>query len=238
MTKEILTAQDSAPNQVSGFDQALGVLRQFRGARRLSSRTVEHCELCSTNLRPDHPHLIELVSRQIVCSCDPCALLFDGGENSKFKRVSRRVLSLPDFAMTDEQWDSLIIPINLAFFFRSSIEARTIAYYPSPAGPVESLLTLDAWQAIVDGNPALQILQPDIEALLVSRIDPHRQGLSDLQHSPEYFIAPMDECYKLVGLIRAHWKGLSGGAEVWSQVESFFAELRTKSEPARRGTHA
>jgi hypothetical protein len=35
MTKEILTAQDSAPNQVSGFDQALGVLRQFRGARRL-----------------------------------------------------------------------------------------------------------------------------------------------------------------------------------------------------------
>lgn len=231
-------AQDSAPNQASGFDQALGVLRQFRGARRLSSRAVEHCELCGAELLQEHPHLIELVSRQIVCSCDPCALLFDGREHSKFKRVSRRVLSLPDFAMTDEQWDSMIIPINLAFFFRSSLEGRMIAYYPSPAGPVESLLTLDAWQTIADANPVLQNLQPDIEALLVNRIDPHRSGLSDRQHHPEYFIAPLDECYKLVGLIRAYWKGLSGGAEVWSQVESFFAELRAKSEPTSRGSHA
>src|ERR1700739_1507616 len=141
MTKEFSMAQDSAPNQAPGFDQALGVLRQFRGARRLSSRAVEHCELCSVELQTEHPHLIELVSRQIVCSCDPCALLFDGREHSKFKRVSRRVLSLPDFAMTDEQWDSMIIPINLAFFFRFSIEGRMIAMYPSPAGPVESLLT-------------------------------------------------------------------------------------------------
>jgi hypothetical protein len=238
MTKEFSTAQDSAPNQAHGFDQALGVLRQFRGARRLSSRAVEHCELCSAELQTEHPHLIELVSRQIACSCDPCALLFDGKEHSKFKRVSRRVLSLPDFTITDEQWDSLIIPINLAFFFRASIEGRMIALYPSPAGAVESLLTLDAWQAIVDANPVLQALQPDIEALLVNRIDPRRNGHSDSQHGPEYFIAPIDECYKLVGLIRAHWKGLSGGTEVWSHVDSFFAELRAKSEPAGRGTYA
>ena len=39
------------------FDQALGVLRQFRGARRLSSRAAEHCELCSIELYPDHPRL-------------------------------------------------------------------------------------------------------------------------------------------------------------------------------------
>ena len=42
--------------------------------------------------------------------------------------------------MTDAQWESLILPINLAFFFHSSVEGRTIALYPSPAGAVESLL--------------------------------------------------------------------------------------------------
>jgi hypothetical protein len=238
MTKEFSTAQDSDVTQVSGLDQALGVLRQFRGARRLGSRTVERCELCSAELYREHPHLIEVVTRQIACSCDPCALLFDGKEHSKFKRVSRRVLSLPDFAMTDQQWDSLIIPINLAFFFRASMEGRTIALYPSPAGPVESLLTLEAWHEIVDANPVLQGLQTDIEALLVNRIDAQRIGFADRARSAQYFIAPMDECYKLVGLIRAHWKGLSGGADVWSEIETFFAELRAKSEPASGGSHA
>ena len=45
-------------------------------------------------------------------------------------------------------------------------------------------------------------------------------------------MVPIDECYKLVGLIRLHWHGLSGGTEVWREVAQFFAELRTKG---RRG---
>src|SRR5262249_31764933 len=153
----------------------------------------------------------ELASRQLVCACDACAMLFDGLERSKYKRVSRRIRLLPDFAMTDAQWDSLIIPINLAFFFRSSIEGRTIALYPSPAGAVESLLTLSTWQAIVECNPVLRELDSDVEALLVNRI-----SRPQLDNAAQYYIAPIDECYRLVGLIRARWKGLSGGAEVWS----------------------
>ena len=78
--------------------------------------------------------------------------------------------------MTDAQWDSLIIPINLAFFLHSSLEARTIAFYPSPAGAVESLLTLEAWNAIVENNPVLGRMQPDIEALLVNSIGVNRCG--------------------------------------------------------------
>jgi hypothetical protein len=45
---------------------------------------------------------------------------------------------LANFEMSDGQWESLLIPINMAFFFRSSIEGRMIALYPSPAGAVES----------------------------------------------------------------------------------------------------
>jgi hypothetical protein len=33
--------------------------------------------------------------------------------------------------------------------------------------------------------------------------------------APEHYVLPIDECYKLVGLIRAQWVSLSGGTEVW-----------------------
>jgi hypothetical protein len=213
------------------FDQALGVLRQFRGARRASSRALEHCELCAVELSNDHPHLVELASRQLVCACTACALLFDGLQGGKYKRISDGVRFLPDFAMTDAQWDSLIIPINLAFFFHSSIENRTIALYPSPAGAVESMLPLDTWTSIVASNPVLNGLQSDIESLLVNRIG--RSG-----KPPEYYIAPIDECYRLVGLIRANWKGLSGGAEAWDEIDRFFSDLRSRAEVVAGGADA
>ncbi len=100
-----------------------------------------------------------------------------------------------------------------------------VALYPSPAGAVESLLSLDAWNEIVQENPALSQLQPDIEALLVNRVG-HAHELA----SAEYYIAPIDECYRLVGLIRANWKGLSGGSEVWMEIGRFFSELRSHAD--------
>jgi hypothetical protein len=54
----------------------------------------------------------------------------------------------------------------------------------------------------------------------------------------EYYIAPIDECYKLVGLIRTNWRGLSGGTEVWIEIGRFFAELRSKSELVTGGSNA
>ena len=82
-------------------------------------------------------------------------------------------------------------------------------------------------------TPILNQLKPDVEALLVNRVG-HAHGLRDA----EYYIAPIDECYKLVGLIRANWKGLSGGAEVWTEVSRFFKELQSKSEVVRGGVNA
>jgi len=207
------------------FEQAFGTLRQFTRARRSASRAVEQCELCSAGLAQEHPHLVELTSRQILCACDACAMLFDGMEKSKYKRVSRRAQYLPDFEMTDGQWESLLIPINMAFFFRSSIEGRVIALYPSPAGAVESLLPLEAWNEIAETNRALSRLLPDVEALLVNRVG-HAHGIA----RAEYYIAPIDECYKLVGLIRTNWRGLSGGTEVWTEIGRFFSDLRSASD--------
>jgi hypothetical protein len=41
-----------------------------------------------------------------------------------------------------------------------------------------------------------------------------------------------------VGLIRANWKGLSGGTEVWDEIGLFFADLRMRSGAMRGGGDA
>jgi hypothetical protein len=211
----------SATGTPPTFDQAFATLRQFARSRPPSER----CELCGAGLAHEHPHLVEISLRQIVCACEACATLFDGMANGKYRRVSRRAQFLANFQMTDAQWETLFIPINMAFFFLSSIEGKVVALYPSPAGAVESQLSLDAWNDIVQENPILNQMQPDIEALLVNRVG-HAQELS----RAEYYIAPIDECYRLVGLIRANWKGLSGGSEVWAEIGRFFSGLRSMAD--------
>ncbi|MEY2609255.1 MAG: hypothetical protein QOH31_7152 [Verrucomicrobiota bacterium] len=98
------------------------------------------------------------------------------------------------------------------------------ALYPSPAGATESLLPLATWNSLAERNSQLRTMQSDVEAFLVNRVGTKR----------EYYVVPIDVCFELVGLIRVHWRGLSGGDAVWSQVENFFARLRanTRSVPA------
>ena len=146
----------SATGTPPTFDQAFATLRQFARSRP----PAERCELCSTGLAHEHPHLVEIRLRQIVCACEACATLFDGMANGKYRRVSRRAQFLANFQMTDAQWETLLIPINMAFFFQSSMEGRVVALYPSPAGAVESLLPLDAWNEIVQENPILASCNP------------------------------------------------------------------------------
>jgi hypothetical protein len=194
------------------------VLRRFM--RRRSE--AERCELCGAELGMGHQHVMEPVNRKLICACDACAILFGG--QTKYKRVPRRVRQLTDFRLTDGQWDSLMMPINMAFFYRSTPQERVIALYPSPAGATESLLSFDTWDEIAMDNPRLLQMEPDVEALLVNRIG-HSRGFA----GPEYYIVPMDECFKLVGLIRSRWQGLSGGTEVWREIGEFFNELKAKS---------
>jgi hypothetical protein len=211
-----------------GYENAFGVLRQFVRRRK----NVERCELCSAEVGAGHPHLIEPVGRKLLCACDACAILF-GGMGTKYKRVPRRVLSLSNFQMSSGQWEGLMIPINMAFFFRSTPDARVIAFYPSPAGATESLLALETWSDLESQNELLKEMEPDVEALLVNRIG-HSRGFGE----PEYYLLPIDECFKLVGLIRANWHGFSGGTEVWQEIGGFFASLKHRATVVGEEAHA
>jgi hypothetical protein len=212
----------------------IGALRQFvRAASSPRQAPGGKCEICSRELAVTHKHLLELASRKMVCACDACAILFSAQGNAKFRRVPRQIRFLPDFRMTDSQWDSLMMPINMAFFFRSTPENRVVALYPSPAGATESLLSFETWDEIELENPALLEMEPDVEALLVNRIG-HSRGFAE----SEYFIVPIDECFRLVGLIRSSWQGLSGGTEVWHDIGQFFTELKARSPRSAEASHA
>jgi hypothetical protein len=207
-------------------------LRQF-ARRRPAAETAERCELCSAPLAETHQHLLDPRKRQIVCACDGCVILFCGQTGAHYLRVPRRIQRLVSFQMSDLQWEALMLPINLAFFYRDSTAGRVLAMYPSPAGATESLLSLESWEEIVAQNRALQRIEPDVEALLVNRIELTREGAS-----AGYFVVPIDECYRLVGMIRLHWRGLSGGAEVWQEIQRFFGDLKLRSVDVEETSHA
>ena len=202
----------------------VSALRRFARKREPErpAAEVEHCELCSEIIPSDHRHLLELSSRALICACQACSVLFNnqGAGAGKYRLVPRRYLALEDFQMMDQQWDELMIPVNMAFIFRSSGSKHVMAFYPSPAGATESLLDLEGWETLTASNPVLLDLEPDVEALLINRVKKAR----------EYYIVPIDACYQLVGLIRISWKGLSGGTETWEAIGEYFENIRAKSQ--------
>src|SRR5579863_2052180 len=166
---------------------ALATLQRFVSKPR---PRAEICELCAAPLAPDHQHLLEIGKRRLACACDACAILFGGATRQRYRRIPLAPRRLQDFVMDDQEWDSLLIPIKLAFFVYNSVALRMTAQYPSPGGVMESSLDLEYWDAIAERNPVLRQLKPDVEALLVNRIS----------EPPRYYRAPIDWCFRLVGI--------------------------------------
>src|SRR4029079_3734641 len=117
------------------------------GVRGPRAAPLEGCELCGAAIEPAHGHLVTLPNRELLCVCRPCHLLFqqDGAGGHRFRAVPERFLLLPAFASALDDWETLQIPIGLAFFLRSSATGRTTAFYPSPAGAMESEIPIDTW---------------------------------------------------------------------------------------------
>jgi hypothetical protein len=114
--------------------------------------------------------------------------------------------------MPREQWDSLEVPVGLAFIFRNSRQDRTVICYPGPAGATEADLPADASGVFTEAVP-------DVEAVLIrARAD----GF-------DRYVVPIDACYALVGHLRTLWRGFDGGSEAHQRVAEFFADIERKA---------
>ena len=219
---------DRGKNVVAPPTRLDRLAREERRARALRATVTspvtdrdQRCELCSAPLHEAHRHLVDVAARKLVCACRACATLFPGNSAGRrqFRLVPDRVRQPRDFVLDDVAWAEFAIPVGVAFFFFDTAAAREVALYPSALGVTEAQLALGAWARLVQRNPVLARLEPDVEALLVNRARGAR----------EQWLVPIDLCYRLSGLIRTYWKGLSGGDDVWKQLDAFFAELRQRS---------
>jgi Family of unknown function (DUF5947) len=181
----------------------------------------ERCELCGDPLPEAHRHIVDVRARSLLCACRACVLLLDrdGAGGAHFRLVPERRRYLEGFRLGDAAWEALAIPVGLAFFFHATTAGRVVAFYPGPMGATESALELEAWRDLVAANPALADLEPDVEALLVNRT----------RGAHEHWLVPIDDCYRLVALIRTRWHGFSGGPEVREATTRFFDDLREEA---------
>ncbi|WP_433301502.1 DUF5947 family protein [Actinoplanes sp. CA-030573] len=216
------------------MSDALATLR--RVVRRPAKAAVERCEMCTVEIDPAHGHVVDLQSRQLLCACRPCYLLFtDEHAHLRYRAVPDRYAALGT-VFDERAWEELQIPVGLAFLFHNSALGRMVLLYPGPAGATES--ELDFLSAESAASPTLFRvgatpppaydnsepqstggdidLRPDVEALLVRRGEPS-------------YIVPIDACYELIGRLRTLWRGFDGGQEAHAAVAEFFERIRARA---------
>ncbi|GAA2737672.1 DUF5947 family protein [Actinocorallia aurantiaca] len=182
-----------------------------RAIRRAESRergTTDLCGLCGIPVEDEHRHVVDERNGALLCSCRACSLLFGEG-TGHYRLVTGGRVRLTGLDPAD-----LGVPVGLAFFTLGA-DGVVTARYPSPAGSTGHSVEAAAWAKAVASCPRLAELRPGAEALLVN----------SLRGADERWLVPVDDCYRLVAVVRGAWKGLSGGTRVWPEIEAFFASL-------------
>lgn len=177
----------------------------------------ERCDFCRSPIPPEHRHFADPASRRFMCACEMCAVR--QAEQGIFRPLPNRYLRLTGFKLPAPIWREFAIPVDMAFFVFNSGLKRVVAFYPAPTGATESQLSLQAWEQVEQLNPALRDLAHDLEALLVNRT----------QEPPEYYVVPIDACYRLVGLMRSSWQGIAGGQGAFDAISTFFKDLKERA---------
>ena len=183
------------------------------GTRRRDAQ--EHCELCSEPLPEEHRHMLDTDSGSgvgtVLCACRACSILFnrDAASNGHYRLLPERRLRL---AGVDPS--GLGVPVGLAFLIAQP-DGAVRAHYPSPGGATQWEIGAEPWRAVVRDCPVLAELVPLVEALLVNTTGDRREA----------WLVPVDDCYRLVAIVRREWTGLTGGHRVGPAIERFFDEL-------------
>lgn len=187
-------------------------------ARSARTPDAERCELCDAPLPGEHRHVLDLHDDQLRCACRGCALLFEreAAARGHYRLVPQRRVRL-DAGEVDPG-----VPVGLAFFVVQP-DGAALVRYPSPIGTTSGVAPPEIWRELAARWPQLAGLAPSVEALLVNTARGRQQ----------FWIVPIEDCYRLTAVIREHWTGMSGGTAVWPAVDDFFAGL---AGPARAHT--
>ena len=210
------------------LDDPFGVLRRVHAAARAAGTGRARATCAPSRSATTHSHVANIADRRLMCTCRGCYLLFTaaGGRRPADARGARRSTASSTTSRSPrQQWDDLAIPVDLVFLFRQS----------------------DAEDA--DGRAAARRLLPEPGRRDRVRARPRRRGSGSPRRTrrsatwpttsqaallrrtgPGEFtclLVPIDACYELVGLVRKHWTGFSGGAEVWQRIDEFFDRCRT-----------
>ena len=184
------------------------------------------CDLCSAAIEPEHRHLLELPARTLRCACRACTVVLGatGAGGGRYRLIPERYAPLPGLAGDDARWADLRLPVSLAFLVRRE-SGDGLAVFPGALGPTDAPIDAEQWAALESAYPELRAMEPEVEAILVNR----------LRGSRECWLVPLDECYRLVALLRARWEGINGGQAVWIEIDRFFAQLagRAAGAPTR-----
>ena len=141
-------------------------------------------------------------------------------------RGRRPSASSTTWSSTEADWAALQIPVELAFFLSQGDPPTYAAFYPGPSGATES--TLDLARVAATSSPPTPPWRP-------SSPTSRRYCCATTTPASRCYVTPVDVCYELVGIVRAHWVGLAGGAEVWARIDAFFDGLARRERPDQPG---
>jgi hypothetical protein len=193
-----------------------GALERVLRRTRTDREQAAACDLCAARIAADHRHLLDTDNGGLLCACRPCSMLFEPGAQTTSSNRHYRLVPQRRTRLAAVPTGGLGVPVGLAFFVRHR-DGAVVAHYPSPMGATQWEVDAEAWSEVVDACPPLGQLRPDVEAFLINTA----------RGAGEYWLVPIDECFRLVALIRREWRGWSGGATVWRQIEEFFNRLGT-----------
>jgi hypothetical protein len=185
--------------------------RLVRSSAGRTAAQQQTCEVCAAPVPEEHPHLYDTGEAELRCACGPCSVLFagEGAGGGRFRLVPRRRVRLRGVGT-----EALGVPVGLVFFVPHT-DGTVTAQGPSPAGAMRWEVDAAAWRRAAAQSPELASVQPEVEALLVNTV----------RGQDHHWIVPVDDCFRMVALVRRQWRGLSGGGRVWPAVEEFFEQL-------------
>jgi hypothetical protein len=175
--------------------------------------------MCGLPVPESHRHVFDEQQAELMCTCQACTLLFqrDAASRGHYRLVPEARLRLAELSP-----EELGVPVGLVFLVPHA-DGTATANYPSPMGATQHSVEPELWAALRQRSPALADMTADVQALLIHTA----------RGAAEHWVVPIDDCYRLVALIRREWRGLSGGSAVWPAITGFFADL---AEP-RRSTY-